>query len=588
MRSRNIFYVATGGTIGSAPHIQSYRDVDSTAQDHILAQLRTIPFTQYQPVSVRMNGDSSDHPRKDLLDLGNTALQYAGEKDGIIVSHGTDTMNLHAAALALMGNELWRYPVVFLGSVYGPEKRGSDAPINTLTAGIFAAYGDGSGIFAVRPNGIVVTNRHDTPSGSIDWHSRVAPKEFHGSRSFQSFLNDLEEEVLRHEQRKGGYFARVRLEKILVDGVVTFAKPRKRESALPMLRDTDTITYQRKALDGTLDYADQINVGGRGRVPLLDVPGYDLALQELYHQWDFEREEPLQDLSQTIKALVEQKIAQKKATGKVIPYVAILENISRSRKKGSRLHLQWEKTFDDLFAGDLHYSSAMVAAVKSFWREYSGRKNNNLNFDQIITIKGGNTDPVYLEEIVQKVPPQGMIIQATGQAGLRMKDPIDSYRAILHACRDAAIPVVLVSSSRGEVTGLEYGPNYQLFKDDLVFFGGTFDSDLVEPRLALLNDPKNRRFLEKLVATVPGTAGQQRDLTRTIHRQLLSGSHYRKGEGDEKTDRRLIEEKYGTETRVDLLSGMHVKKAILASFLHILAQKEMPVPLEIIPVLSSA
>ncbi len=160
-----------------------------------------------------------------------------------------------------------------------------------------------------------------------------------------------------------------------------------------------------------------------------------------------------------------------------------------------------------------------------------------------------------------------------------------SYTNALEACKRAGIPIVLTSSSRGEVTSLEYGPGRHLFEEDLCFFAGTLDADLVEPRLALLNHPHNRRFLEDLVQQLDIPSSQQQDIRRNVQRQLLSGNHYRRPNENERSDRQLMEDRYHLETRVDLLSSMHVKKALLASFLHECEKRRLPVPLGIIGVL---
>ena len=123
MPQKQIVHIATGGTIGSGVASSGVRDVDPQAQHQTLQLLQKIPFTQYTPASVQMKGDSSAHPRAHLLDLGKAALQYAEGVSGLVIEHGTDTMNLSTATLALMGNEMWKVPVGFLGSIKGPDKK---------------------------------------------------------------------------------------------------------------------------------------------------------------------------------------------------------------------------------------------------------------------------------------------------------------------------------------------------------------------------------------------------------------------------------------------------------------------------------
>ena len=121
----------------------------------------------------------------------------------------------------------------------------------------------------------------------------------------------------------------------------------------------------------------------------------------------------------------------------------------------------------------------------------------------------------------------------------------------------------------------------------LCFFAGTLDDDLMPPRLALLNASENRSFLDNLVATTDAAMDVKKTMTRKMMRQLLSGSHYRFAHDGERSDRDLVEQRYGIETRVDLLGGMHVKKAILASYLHECDQREIPLSINITGVLQT-
>lgn len=52
-------------------------------------------------------------------------------------------------------------------------------------------------------------------------------------------------------------------------------------------------------------------------------------------------------------------------------------------------------------------------------------------------------------------------------------------------------------------------------------------------------------------------------------------------ETGEVSDRTRIEQSCGIETRVDLLSGMHVKKAILTAYLHEVHYRKMPLPVSV-------
>ncbi len=565
MRTKQLLHIATGGTIGSGITSSGVREVDVQAQSQTLQLLSKIPFTQYHSVQVQMRGDSSAHPRAHLLDLGRTALQYAGESDGIVIEHGTDTMNLSAATLALMGNEVWKTPVGFLGSIKGPEKKESDAPQNTLAMGFFAAFGDASGVFAVRPNGVIITSRHDTPGGSIDWHGRGIP------------------------QAKQAYFARVKLESLVNENYdVIFDLTKRKHRSLGRELE-ELIEYQRFFEDGTLDTPDEVPVGGRGRTPNVRFLGLGKTkLMEF-------KSRPIDDSADRVRRdilyIIEDRKSQGKAVGQVIPHLALVEHVRRHRDKrrphddSHLLQDKWEAVMKAFVVHGFGGNYYVAEQITKFWKEYSNLPNGAMDFTDIATCKV-STDPHWLDRAFQATPPKGVILQATGASGLRLCDDFaESYRPVLTYCRQAGIPVVLTSSSRGEVTSFEYGPGREAMKEDLTFFAGTLDADLVEPRMALLNAAQNRQFLEALVGKLDLNDSQKAVVTRNIYRTLLSGSHYRVAGEGEVSDRSLIEKRYGIETRVDLLSGMHVKKAILASYLHEVHHRNLPLPSSVVDVL---
>ena len=100
------------------------------------------------------------------------------------------------------------------------------------------------------------------------------------------------------------------------------------------------------------------------------------------------------------------------------------------------------------------------------------------------------------------------------------------------------------------------------------------DSDLVEPRIALLNE--NKTFINALVDNLETKSSVKQEIKRNMYRQLLSGDHYAAEKEGIIPDRKRIQDMYAIETRVDLLSGLHAKKAILASFLHEVLRRDIP------------
>jgi L-asparaginase/Glu-tRNA(Gln) amidotransferase subunit D len=560
-RMRDIIRIPTGGTIGSGIREDGAREASAEAGDRNLEILKRIPQVRYHDVRVEvgpysMTRDSSAHPRGHLIQLGKVALQYANNHDGIIVEFGTDTMNLSAATLALMGNEVWTRPVTFAGAMKGSDAVGSDAPRNLITAGIFTAYSKCSGVFAVRPNGVIITSRHDTPGGSIDWHGRGIP------------------------QAENAYFARVDLEG-LVDEEGRFLNERPQLKGLYQ-ELTGRIKLQRDYEDGTLDYKDQVVVGGRGWIPAVSILGYGRTrIMEF-------KERPTDDnprkVLRDMRALIEEMHKKGRVAGSVIPGLALIEHIRRHREKprydhdDHLLHEHWKTVLHDYLSEDLRLPHYPVTRIVDFWERHSGKPNLDLDFTGLAAIDG-STDPGWFYHACQAAPPRGVVIRATGASGLRLEELLgESYRPVLKILKDGGVPVVLHASSRGEVTSFEYGPGRELLESDFAFFAGTMDHDLMLPRLALLNAQENRLFLESLVSKLETSQAVQDTIQRNVYRQLLSGSHYRNFKENETPDRDRFETSFGTETRVDLLGSMHVKKAILAALLHETARQEISLP----------
>ena len=88
-----------------------------------------------------MNIDSSDMTISDQKRIADTVNDNIGKYDGIVITHGTDTMAYTAAALSVM-TENPPVPVVLTGSQRPFFESGSDAPANFEDA--LAAAGSGT------------------------------------------------------------------------------------------------------------------------------------------------------------------------------------------------------------------------------------------------------------------------------------------------------------------------------------------------------------------------------------------------------------------------------------------------------------
>ena len=134
---KHILLLTTGGTIASLPGGEGLEPHRSGVMERELEQLRT-----YYRITVKdvMCLDSSNIRPVEWQELARQIYTLRGGYDGIVVSHGTDTMAYTASAVTFMlpGIDL---PVVFTGSQLPLADILSDGPDNLRTAFAMAASG---------------------------------------------------------------------------------------------------------------------------------------------------------------------------------------------------------------------------------------------------------------------------------------------------------------------------------------------------------------------------------------------------------------------------------------------------------------
>ena len=137
MDKKKILLLTTGGTIACMPGGEGLEPRRSEVMERELDQLRT-----YYDVTVRdvMCLDSSNMRPEDWQQIAADIFNHRAGFDGIVVSHGTDTMAYTASAVTFMlpGIDL---PVVFTGSQLPLADMLSDGPDNLRTAFAMAASG---------------------------------------------------------------------------------------------------------------------------------------------------------------------------------------------------------------------------------------------------------------------------------------------------------------------------------------------------------------------------------------------------------------------------------------------------------------
>lgn len=134
---KHILLITTGGTIASVPGGEGLEPRRSDVMERELNQLRT-----YYRITVQdlMCLDSSNIRPEEWVIIARAIFEARGTCDGIVVSHGTDTM-AYTASMATFMLENIDLPVVFTGSQLPLADFLSDGPGNLRTAFAMAASG---------------------------------------------------------------------------------------------------------------------------------------------------------------------------------------------------------------------------------------------------------------------------------------------------------------------------------------------------------------------------------------------------------------------------------------------------------------
>ncbi|KAK6455374.1 Asparaginase/glutaminase [Scheffersomyces xylosifermentans] len=137
--------IGTGGTIaskGSTAHQTAGYEVDLTIEDlvHSIPDLSTTCILEYEQL---LNIDSKEFGTKELLMLYEKIQTDLPKYDGIVITHGTDTMEETAFFLQLTINTY--KPIVMCGSMRPSTAISSDGPMNLYQACVIAATRESRG-----------------------------------------------------------------------------------------------------------------------------------------------------------------------------------------------------------------------------------------------------------------------------------------------------------------------------------------------------------------------------------------------------------------------------------------------------------
>ena len=136
-QKKHILLLTTGGTIASLPGGEGLEPQRSEVMERELTMLRT-----YYRITVKdvLCLDSSNIRPEEWQSIARHIFELRQGYDGIVVSHGTDTMAYSASAVTFMLPDI-DVPVVFTGSQLPLADILSDGPDNLRTAFAMAASG---------------------------------------------------------------------------------------------------------------------------------------------------------------------------------------------------------------------------------------------------------------------------------------------------------------------------------------------------------------------------------------------------------------------------------------------------------------
>ncbi|MFP3871604.1 MAG: Glu-tRNA(Gln) amidotransferase subunit GatD [Candidatus Aenigmatarchaeota archaeon] len=178
-----ISILGTGGTIASYVEYRTGAVHPAQTADDLLYSNPEIAERCRPKVEVLFSKLSENIQPEDWVTIADRIIELFDEgADGIVVSHGTDTMGYTAAALSFMLEGLSK-PVVLVGSQRSSDRPSSDAHLNLLGA-VEVAKSTRPGVYVVM---------HDSMSdGRCAVHRGTKVRKMHTSRrdAFKSIVQD--------------------------------------------------------------------------------------------------------------------------------------------------------------------------------------------------------------------------------------------------------------------------------------------------------------------------------------------------------------------------------------------------------------
>ena len=169
----NLVLIGTGGTIGSRADVRTGASTPGLASAMLLDMVPEV----FEMANIRARDIASVFSENIGPEHWQAIAKAAEEElnngaDGVMISHGTDTMGFTAAALSFMLTEL-SGPVVLVGSQRSPDRPSSDAPGNLIASVRFCIS---------RTPGVYVVMQDTMSDDSFAVHRGTRVRKMHTSR----------------------------------------------------------------------------------------------------------------------------------------------------------------------------------------------------------------------------------------------------------------------------------------------------------------------------------------------------------------------------------------------------------------------
>ncbi len=134
----NVKIINTGGTVASKVDYRTGAVNAALSAEEIASlvpEIRDFSCIDFKQVSETM---SEDIGYKNWIEMAEEADKALKQNDGVVITHGTDTMHYSAAALSFF---LQKGPVVFTGAQRSTDRGSSDSAMNLICSTIMAGTG---------------------------------------------------------------------------------------------------------------------------------------------------------------------------------------------------------------------------------------------------------------------------------------------------------------------------------------------------------------------------------------------------------------------------------------------------------------